>query len=149
MALGFQTFQFAGGAVQDLFASKGYGIEAGAYTQAAALARENAKFTEESTAVQEFQAKRKEFQVIGGQQSDVAAAGFAASGSALDLLRSSTSQAALTNEMVQQQGLITEAGYNEQASSYDAMAAAARNAQSGAEIGGILKGVAAVASVFL
>jgi hypothetical protein len=46
---------------------------------------------------------------LGGQEADVAGAGFSEGGSALDLLRSSASQGALTHAVLGQQGLITEA----------------------------------------
>jgi len=39
----------------------------------------------------------------------------------MDILRSSTQQGALNRSVIQQQGLITEAGYTEQAASYNLM----------------------------
>lgn len=141
---GFQTFSLAGTAVQDLFSGFGSLQSAGAYKTAAAAARLNAQFTKESTAVQEYQAQRKAFQVIGGQKADIAAAGLAESGTALDLLRDSTQQAALTKEMIGQQGLITEASYNAQAAAYQQQAAAATTSG----IGQIAAGVVAAAAVF-
>jgi hypothetical protein len=48
------------------------------------------------------------------------------SGSALDLLRSGAQQGALTKQVLGQQGLITEAGYTEQATAYTNMEAAAK-----------------------
>ena len=62
---------------------------------------------------------------IGGQQAEVAASGFGAAGSALDLLRDSAAQGALHKAVLAQQGLITEAGYEEQAKSYNLQAEAA------------------------
>ena len=87
-------------------------------------------------------------------------------------MRDSASQGALTSAVMGQQGLITEAGYKEQADSYALMSGAARMAaagefdianqtdqlakdtQSAAEVAGIgklfsgaLKGVTAIASI--
>jgi hypothetical protein len=162
MAFGASTFSDIGGAASDLFA--GFGdkakaagdfSEAKSYDMATALALQNEKFTETSTAIKEAQQQRSLTQTIGGQQADVAGAGFAESGSALDLLRDSASQGALTHAVLGQQGLITEAGYNEQAQSYQNMSQAAttagnaaNDASTFADVTGIIKGVAAVASVF-
>jgi hypothetical protein len=85
----------------------------------------------------------------------VAGAGFAESGSALDLLCSSVQQGALTHAVLGQQGLITEAGYTERAQSYKTMADAATAAGNAANdaagfatVTGIIKGAAGLASMF-
>ena len=93
--------------------------------QAAALAKQNEQFTEMSTAIKQSQADRNLYQALGTTRADVAGAGFAASGSALDILRESASQGAMTKAVLGEQGLITEAGYQEQAQSYTDMANAA------------------------
>ncbi len=161
MAFGNATFSDAGGAVSDLFAAEGYKykaqgnlLEAGSYDEAAKFADLNATFTEESTALKLHKAQRDIYQAIGGQEADIAGAGFENSGSALDLLRSSASEGALTKETLGLQGLITEQGYKTQADSYRTMAEAARlaaeadlTAATGSTITGIVKGVSAVASV--
>src|ERR1700730_6424021 len=134
------TFSNAGGAVNDIFAgigaatnaslqAKGLRIKAAGnlaegqeYDLAASLAAENEKFTETSTQIQEAQRERENTLQIGGQRADIAAAGFAESGSALDILRDSASQGALSKAVLGQQGLITEAGYTEQEASYNLMA---------------------------
>jgi hypothetical protein len=156
MALSTSTFTAAGGAVSDIFAgigdlqggalkAKGLNLqasglrikaqgdlaEAGEYDLAGNLARKNVEFTEQSTAIKQMQQDRANTMAIGGQQADVASAGFAASGSALDLLRDSASQGALTKAVLGQQGLITEAGYQEQADSFAVMSSAARTAAAG------------------
>jgi hypothetical protein len=151
-----------GGAVSDLFAasadrSKAAGdrIEAQNYDLASSLANQNEQFTETSTAIKLQQLDRNIYQTIGGEQADVAGAGFANSGSSLDMLRDSAAQGALTKAVAGQQGLITEAGYKEQAQSYTNLAGAARlaadaedKAATGATITGIIKGVAGIASLF-
>lgn len=162
MAFGAGTFNAISGAVGDLFAAdsnrakaEGNRIQAENYDLASKLATQNADFTETSTAIKQTQLDRSIFQTIGGQQADVAGAGFAASGSALDILRDSASQGALTKAVAGQQGLITEAGYQQQATSFTNMASAARmaadaedKAASGAGIVSAIKGVAAIASFF-
>ncbi len=162
MAIGSATFSNFGGAVQDLFAAQGYKYKAkGAefekqnYLLAGDLATQNAQFTETSTAIKQMQTERQNQLVLGGQQADVAHAGFEESGTALDLLRDSAQQGALTKQVAAQQGLITEAGYKEQAESYKNMASAAQvaidaahTAETGSYITAGFKGAAAVASIF-
>jgi hypothetical protein len=163
MALGSSTFTDIGGAVSDLFAadadrSKAQGdrFEATNYDRAAVLAGQNEQFTETSTAIKQAQLDRENFKMLGGQQADVAGAGFAASGSALDLMRDSASQGALTKAVGAQQGLITEAGYKEQQDSYNTMSQAARmaadaedSAATGADWTSAIKGVAGIATLFI
>jgi hypothetical protein len=151
MALSNTTFTDAGGAVSDLFAGigattqanlKAQGLdiqaqgdlaEASNYDLAADLAGKNTQYTEASTAIKQAQIDRSTTLAIGGQQADVAAGGFSSSGSALDLMRDSASQGALTKAVAGQQGLITEAGYEEQQQSYQTMSAAARSTAAGLE----------------
>jgi hypothetical protein len=163
MALGANSLGLLGGAASDLFAAEGDRAKAGydfaegkAYGLASQLAFQNEEFTKTSTAIKEAQQQREAMMQIGGQQADVASAGFAASGSSLDLLRDSASQAALTHAVIGQQGLITEAGYEEQGQSYRIMqgaandaGTAANNAGTLAEIMGGIKGIAGLASLAL
>jgi hypothetical protein len=100
--------------------------EASNYDLAAGLAGENEAYTEQSTRVQQAQLDRQVTQTIGGQQASVAGAGFANSGSALDIMRDSASQGALAKGVLGQQGAITEAGFTEQQNSYTTMANAGR-----------------------
>ena len=163
MAFGNATFSDASSAVSDLFAyqasgykAQGHLLEAQNYDAAAAFADQNEKFTEASTAIKEHQAQRQIYQVIGTQTTDIAGAGFSTgSGTALDLLRSSASEGAITHAALGQQGLITEQGYRVQADAYRNMAEAARVAAEadqtsgiGALIGTGLKIASAVASVY-
>jgi hypothetical protein len=147
--------------------------EASNYDLASALARQNEAYTVQSQAIQQMQLDRQIAQTIGSQQAEVAGSGLAASGSALDLLRDSAAQGSLAKSVLAQQGIITEAGYEEQAKSYDTMSSATKTAASGemgiaaqtdqlaaqtvaagkqAETGSFitaaLKGVAAVATLF-
>src|SRR5205823_4486792 len=84
--------------------------EASNYDLAAGLARQNEAYTQQSTRIQQAQLDRQVTQAIGGQQASVAGAGFASSGSALDIMRDSASQGALARGVLAQQGVISEAG---------------------------------------
>jgi len=162
MAFGTGTINSIGGAVESLFAAsahetkaKGLRIEAQNYDLASGYATKNAEFTETSTAIKQAQLDRDIFKTLGGISGDVAGAGFAASGSALDLLRDSAAQGALTKAVGAQQGLITEEGYRVQAETYTNMGKAALmaaeaedNAALGSNISAAFKGASAVASIF-
>lgn len=105
--------------------------EASNYDLATKLANQNEAYTKTSTALQQMQLERQTTMQIGSQRADIAGAGLAASGSSLDILADSARQGALAKEVLGQQGLITEAGYQEQAQSYTTMASAARTAAAG------------------
>jgi hypothetical protein len=162
MAFGPGTITSIGGAVNDLFAADAHRAKAAGdrfeqqnYDLAGRLADQNAKFTETSTAIKQAQGDRELHKMLGGIEADVAGAGFAESGSALDIMRDSASQGALTHAVAGEQGLITEEGYKEQAQSYRNMSQAAQVAidaeNKAADNAGVMaafKGVAAVASLF-
>jgi hypothetical protein len=101
------------------------------YDLAAAFPRQNVAYTERSTAIQSMQLDRDITATIGGVRADVAASGLKESGSAIYLLADSARQGALAHQVLSEQGAITEAGYQEQAQSYDVMSAAARMAAGG------------------
>lgn len=175
MAFGAGTISSIGGAVNDLFAAdadrskasglrlkaQGDALEGENYDLASDLALKNEEFAKTSTEIKQAQLDRSIYQTTGGIKADVAGAGFAESGSSLDILRDSASQGALTKAVAGQQGLIQEAGYDEQAQSYQNLSKAAALAQQGdldaadaadkaAEGAGwsaAIKGVAAVASI--
>lgn len=156
--LGSIDFGGIGGAVSSVFGGIGTLQGAKAYTvasdyakKASQYATENAGIAEASGRVQQLQANRQLLQVIGGQQADVASAGFAKSGSALDLLASSQSQGALTKALLGEQTAINVRGYQEEAqgklaesAQYAAQASAAKTSGIGGIIGGVLKGVGAI-----
>jgi hypothetical protein len=162
VAFGTSTVSAFSGAVQDLFnagslktKAAGNRIEAQEYGLASDLSRQNEQFTKTSTDIKEQQQQRQFEQTVGQQQADVASSGFTESGSALDILRDSASQGALAKETLGQQGLIEEAGYEEQAKSYTLMQSAANmaadadlKAASNSYITAGIKGAAAIASLF-
>ena len=158
MAVSNSTFGDFGAATSDIFAGlaasdkiKGDELEQQSYSEAASLASQNAQFTAMSTGIQESQAQRELYLNTGKTQSDVAGAGFAASGSGLDILRSSVQQGSLQKAVIGQQGMITEAGYQEQAASYTNMAEAANAAAKGESVAQtgdfIAGGISAVAGI--
>jgi hypothetical protein len=154
-----QTFSDFGAATSDIFAGfaagdkiKGDELEQQNYTQAAAFATQNEQFTAMSTGIKEAQQNREITQSIGRTQAQVAGAGFAESGSALDILRSSAQQGSIAKAVTSEQGQIAEAGYAEQAQSYTNMATAAGDAASAektAQTGDFVAGgISAVAGMF-
>lgn len=160
----------------DLLKSQGDLQEGAAYGEAAGLADVNAQYTAQSTAIQQAQADRTLFLSTGETKADVASSGFSEGGSAGDILRASASQGALNRAALGQQGLITEAGYQEQASSYRSMQTAAglasqedilastgekqaaqgylaeasadRTAATGSDVSAVISGAAGVAALF-
>lgn len=143
MAIGNATFSDFGGAASDIFAgfgaqskAKGDLLEQQNYQLAAQYALKEAQYTKMSTAIQEFQQQREVTKSLGQTAADVAGAGFAASGSALDILRESAGQGALQHAVLGYQGLIQEEGYKEQAQSYENMAQAAGDAASAEKMAG-------------
>lgn len=159
----------------DRVKSQGDLVEGEAYGKAATLADLNAQFTEQSTAIQTAQADRALFGTMGEARADIAGSGGTEGGSAGDILRASASQGALNRAVLGQQGLITEAGYQEQgdsfrslqtvagfasqqdelaaqgqdiaAASYDKAAEADQRAAKGKDISAIISGIAGVASI--
>lgn len=133
-----------GGAVSGLFGAFGDFAEGKAYSTASQLALQNARITQESTNIQETQANRQIYKTLGAQSAEVGGANLSASGSALDLMRSSAQQGALTKQLIQAQGTITEQGFEAESAQYQGMASAANSAGAGGIFGSILKGVGAV-----
>jgi len=137
------VFSGLSGAVTDLFAASGDQAEAAQYDQAAQLALQEASYTKIATGVTEVQQQRQITQAIGGEQAGFGASGVALSGSALDVLRSSSQQGALALQTTAYQGAETEYSYQQQAKSYEMMAQAAQKASQGGIFGAILSGVGA------
>jgi hypothetical protein len=159
MAFGSSTVTDIGGGVSDLFQASAdkskaqYDLAEGQeYTLASDLATQNAQFTQASTSIKETQINREETKALGTTTANQAGAGL--SGSGLDILRETASSGSIAKAAANQQGLITEAGYNEQAQSYNLMASAADQAASaeetaakGAKLGAIIDFTAAAVSL--
>lgn len=162
MAFG-TAVNFAAGAVDDLFgqkgskySAKGLRIQAASYDKAAEFSLRNVDYTRANTEIQLYQTQRKQFSALGQLEADIAGAGFTAEGSGGDLLRMSQADAALEQATLRFQGAIAEEGFRVQAESYQAQskaalmaAKAADKASKGNLLGGILKGAAAVGSLFV
>jgi hypothetical protein len=140
MAFSSSTFGGISAGVSDLFAASGDEAKAQMdlaeqqeYTLSSNLATQNQQFTEQPTAIQQAQINRQNVQALGKTQASVAGAGFAESGSAIDILRSGAQQGAQLKAVASEQGLVTEAGYEEQSASYKLMATAAGTAASAEE----------------
>lgn len=136
-----------GGAISDLFGSQGSAAAATSYTEAASVAAQNEQITAEATSIKEAQQSRQIYQTIGTQKAQVGGAGFAESGTALDLLASSASQGALTKALTAEQGAITENSFSEQAGLYNGMASAATSTSNAQSVGGVLQAAGGVISL--
>jgi hypothetical protein len=102
----------------DLLQGQGDILEGQTYGQAATLAELNAQYTAQSTAIQESQAQRQLYTTLGTQAAAAGGSGSSGGGSAADIMRNSAQQGALNLAIIKQQGLITEAGYTEQANAF-------------------------------
>lgn len=128
-----------GGAVGDIFSGFGAMASASAYSTASKLSYESADITKRSTAIQEQQQNIQTYKAIGTEEAQTAAAGFdTGSGSAGDLMRSSASQAALSKQLIESQGEITEKGYEEQGVAYKGQEKASNMQATGDFLGGAL-----------
>lgn len=121
-------------AQSDLLKGEGYKIEGENYAKAQALALENVEYTKQSTAIQRAQADRTTFLSLGTARAAAGAEGITLEGSATDILAESARQGALQQQVLAQQGLITEAGYQEQAETYGNMVKASEVAVKGTEL---------------
>lgn len=151
-----------GGAVGSLF--QGFGDEEAAqtYTQAgnlegvaATYAGEGSTLVAQSTAIQTAQTQRQVNLTLGSQQAEVSGAGLKGGGSNSYLLASSAQQGALATALVQEQGAVTQIGFQEQQEALLAqqqtdygLASQASSAATGSFIGGALKGVAGIGALF-
>jgi hypothetical protein len=163
MAFGVGTINAAGGAVGDLFAAEGYKYKARGlefekanYLEAANMAAKNAEFTDISTGIKVMQTDRDIYKSMGRTSADVAGAGFALSGSALDILADEAQQGNLVRSVTQQQGIIDAEAYRVQQKADENMAAAAdvaidaaHTAEIGSYISSGFKAAASVASFFV
>lgn len=177
IAKGYKTAAGAYLGAADIYKQQAgvYGEQAGVYGQMGVQSGVNAGIAAGGARLQQIQAEREIYRTIGGQRSDVASAGLEASGSALDILRDSTSQGHLKMSVLRSQGQLEQAGYKEEQLSYQAMgkaseaaaagslaqasnavgqagvatsqASAAKTSGAGGILGGILKGVGAVAGI--
>jgi hypothetical protein len=102
----------------DILQGQGDILEGQTYGLASTLAQTNAAYTAQSTAIQESQAQRQLYMTLGTAAAAASGSGSSGGGSAADIIRNSAQQGALNQSVIAQQGLITEAGYTEQANAY-------------------------------
>lgn len=137
-------FADIGSAASSIFSGIGELQSAKGYKKAAGFAGLNADISQQSADIQELMASRQVYKTMGGQQADVAGAGLASSGSALDLMRDSAQQGSLTKQLIANQGEINVMGYKAEEASYSSMASAAKASGIGGIVGGVIKGAAAL-----
>lgn len=138
MAL-FDGIQSIGSGIGDLFQSSGQKASAGDLNQAGAYEESNARIAASSTDIQTAAIHRDLLKTIGGQQSDIATAGFQMSGTALDLAQDTARQGALAEASATAQGAIEVASYRARANSYYAQAREAQRQSKSSAFGGILQ----------
>ena len=140
----------------------GYTEEAASFTDAANIEAQNVKYAKLSGDLQNIAATRNIYKSESGTSSDVAGAGLAESGSALDILRGSAAQGALTHAVIGNQTAINENSYKQQEDAYQgeasmataeasaatASASAAGTSGTMSSIGSALGAVAGIASMF-
>lgn len=141
-------FGALGNAADSLFTGIGASQAAGSYKKSAKALRQNAKLEEESFNIKRAMLDRQIYGAIGGQKADVAAAGFKASGSGLDLIRDSAAQGALAKAALGLQKDIAVKNWKDQASAASDSAAAESTAAVGGFFGTALN-IAAFALPFL
>lgn len=102
----------------------GYAAEGAAYGTAAEVANQNAFLSEISGSVKTLQEQRALTRSLGEQTAQIAASGFAASGSNLDILRSSLQEGYITQQLTAVQTALQKGGYLEEAAAAKAEQAA-------------------------
>ena len=124
---------------QNVYTAKAEGVvsqgdltEAGLYGTASEIATNNAALAGISGQLQEFQARRSVFQTLGSQRADVASAGFREAGSSLSLLRSSTQQGNVAQQLIATQAGLQAGGFQEQSAAANAEGSAATTASQNA-----------------
>lgn len=110
----------------------GYSREAEAYDTVGGIADENAKIEGISGNIKQLQLNRGIQRTLGAQRASVAAAGFASSGSSLDIMKSSIQEGYLADQLIRTQSSVTQGGYLEQGAAARAEGAGARVASTAA-----------------
>jgi hypothetical protein len=150
-----------GGGIGSLFgaqgsqaAAEGDKLAAKSFGEAEQIARQNARYTELSTAITENQLHRQVLQVVGKQQAQIAG-GNLTGGSAEDLKRSSLMQGNLAGAVMNISGAIQKNSFLQQATAYEGQqaaelgkAGAEEAAAAGGMFGGMLKIGAGLFSMF-
>ena len=110
--------------------AQGQTAEAGQYDIAQQISLQNAAIEQVSGQIQQYQTSRNVLKIAGQQQAGYAGAGFANSGTALDVARSTLQQGVLENQVTGLNASLAAGGYFSQAASSAAEATTARTAAS-------------------
>lgn len=135
-----------GGVFAGFQAAEGYDTEAHLYSEGAAQARQQGRLASEVEDLQAFQLNRKVALTESAQRSAAATNGLSEAGSAAALLRESARQGGEAEANLLFNTSQKVAQFQDQASAADVQARAAHDAASGSIVGGLLKGVAGIAS---
>lgn len=120
--------------------------EGNLYTSAQGIAQQNARLALVGGQIAQSQEQLQVARTIGSQRATVAGSGFAAAGSAVNIMRASTQQGVLQNQLLGVNANLQAGGYQEQASAASAEAAAANTAGAEATSLATTSGVIAAAS---
>ena len=141
------TFTDLGGSISSLFSGMGELAAASAYTQASQLNQSNAAISQASGQLNAQLATRNAYQTMSTTQASTEATGFTLSGSAGDILREQAQQGALAKSVALSQGELQSQSFAAQAAAEQGQAASAKMSGGGGILGGLLKGLGAVASI--
>lgn len=128
----------------ETFAQAGDTDEANAYGSAKSIAEQNARLALAAGGVEQAQKQLEISRTLGSQKAATAAGGFQQAGSALSVLRASTQQGALDQQLIGLNSQLKAGGFTEAATASGAEASAASTAASQAGILG--KSAAAIAA---
>lgn len=138
-----------GGGLLDLVGgfekAAGYDLEASAYEKGAEAAGTNILYSQEATAIRQYQQIRKAFTQVGAEEAALAGNELSSGGSGLYLLRSSVQQGALASGLIGLQGAVEQAGYRAQQQSDTLLAEQAKSAAGSSVLGGIASGIMGIA----
>lgn len=148
-----------GGAASSLFGSlgqfdvaKSYKSQAKGYQRAAETSLINKDIARQASEIEMVQADRDIYQNLGAQVAATGASGLEMSGSALDVLRDSSTQASLTKQLLGRQSAIEQLAYEQEATSYAQMAAASTASGKAAKksaVGGLIGAGLDIATSFI
>ncbi len=130
------------GVASSLFGAKGKHDAASAEQEGlrirAQQSEKSADITATGTDIRVAQQERSAFKVLGGIRAAAGASGVKQSGSVLDIIRSSTAEAALDKGLITTQGAIDEGGFRAEAAEARVGVQAAGKKKTGSIIGGVL-----------
>lgn len=115
LGLNAKATQYQADSAASTIEAEGSAAEAEAYRISGGIAEQNAELERRSANLEALQQERLIHKTIGGQRAAVAASGFGEAGTAVDLMRDTIRQGALSTALTRMQGDITAGGYLAQA----------------------------------